>query len=368
MKRIKQIFTNVTFCLVVGLIIRLIVSFLFYKIHNNDVDAFSIVGNATLSAINSHTTPTTSLPYFPLLIYLNALSVFLMHQFGINNILLTKIFFSFFDVGIVYLIYLLDHKKTINSWLYAINPISIMITCIHGQFDAIPLFFLLLAIYFWKAKQNNPFYLFSSMGIGIKTWPLLFLIPILKQTKNRIQWLMLGIVPLLLIIIYVFLFKSDSIIRTVLIFRGLFGWYGIGYFVSFFTNRRIIYDVLSSLFLVNFVLFSLFQKEKDVMKAILNQMFFFFIFTVSFGIQWLMWPVPFILLTRPKFTRLYLISVSILLISIYSQWMGLYSIKEYIFQVMTVIIWLLFIAMAIIRTNNVNLQFLPDTQRPRGGS
>lgn len=345
MDKLKKFFSSITGCIFIALMIRLIVILVFYKVRNNDVDAFLLAGRSFLLSLSSHSPPSYYLPYFPLLIYFIGFSVFLMEKFAISYVIFLKLFFALFDVGIVYLIYLLDNKRIKNSWIYAINPISILITCFQGQFDSIALFFLLLAIFFWKRKKTGLFYLSGSFAIAVKTWPLLFFIPVFKQSKKNLSWLLLGIIPLITILTYLYIFKGFNILKTLLVFRGLYGWFGFGYFASIFTNQRIIFHLLSSLFLLSFFIFSWLQKEKNIFKNILNQMLFFFIFTISFGIQWLMWPLPFLLLTRPKYFKFYLIFASTILLFIYSQWTGLYYLNDNFLKLIGLSVWLLFLLM-----------------------
>ena len=49
-----------------------------------------------------------------------------------------------FDLGILYLIYLLSNKNVQKTFIYAINPVTLLITTLHGQFDVIPVFFILI--------------------------------------------------------------------------------------------------------------------------------------------------------------------------------------------------------------------------------
>jgi hypothetical protein len=43
----------------------------------------------------------------------------------------------------------------LSPWLYAVHPVSLLVTAAHGQFDAIPLAFLLLAIVLCERRPTG---------------------------------------------------------------------------------------------------------------------------------------------------------------------------------------------------------------------
>jgi len=79
------------------------------------------------------------------------------------------------------------HDQAFNTgFSYALNPISIYVCAYHGQFDAIPALFTLLA--FTLAKQSTLF-AGSILGFGIlnKSWPVLAFPFLLSNQKISIQ-------------------------------------------------------------------------------------------------------------------------------------------------------------------------------------
>lgn len=98
-------------------------------------------------------TQTTGIyPYPPLWVQFEILAKILSTTTGLRSGLLICVPIILADAGIVYLAWLWHRnqataRRVLWSTVYALNPVSLIITCLHGQFDAIPVFFSLLAIY-----------------------------------------------------------------------------------------------------------------------------------------------------------------------------------------------------------------------------
>jgi hypothetical protein len=130
-------------------LLRSVLGYIFYG--SIDVSAFI--------AINKHTFNDTlsSHPYliwcaFPILPFYLWLSGLLTIKTSLPLAFCFKIIPILFDALLALVIY--DTVKRIRpphafviGLLYACSPISLIITCIHGQWDALPLFFLVLALY-----------------------------------------------------------------------------------------------------------------------------------------------------------------------------------------------------------------------------
>ena len=92
---------------------------------------------------------------------------------------------------------------------------TILITTLHGQFDVIPIFFILLTIYLLKEKKE--------LGVSFKFFTLLFLQKpgqlcflsfIARKIKNKKLLILVIAFPVIFSLIYVFLFKSSLISIT----------------------------------------------------------------------------------------------------------------------------------------------------------
>jgi len=295
---------------VIAISLRLATIFLSQNISNFDLISYKKIGEATLNYINIY--PQIAKihhPYFPFYLYLEALAIFLNNQFGINYVFFLKFVNLIFDLGIIYLIYLLSNKKLKPAFFYSLNPISILIFFFHGQSDVIPIFFILLSVYLLKQKKELSSIFSYSFAVLTKTWPILFFIPFLKQIKNKKFLIFLFFFPTISIITYRLIFGKNlvDIIKTPLTYRSLFSFWGLGKLIHFifFPNQDqppiYLQKIFLVIFLIIFLVYSLKINHKNLIIYLFDLLLFFYIFTVGFAIQYLSWLIPFLFLIKPKY-------------------------------------------------------------------
>lgn len=337
----------------IAIFIRILVILIFLPVKNFDLLAYERIGELTLHGLNIYPYPANLYhPYFPVILYLEALAQF----FGKYHILFLKMIFAVFDVGIVYLIYLLNAKIPIlnaqsrnlrvkrmsdeakrgvllrvNSdssilLFYVFNPISVFITCIQGQFDSLPLFFLLLSLYFLQTKKIPLSILIFSLAISIKTWPVFFLLPFIRKINNKFLLFLLFIFPLFSLLIYSLVFKSNpiTILQTIFWYRAVYGVWGLSLIFKLlnFSASLLLVNRLTIFFTLCFFLFAYLYKRKNIYEEILGSLLFFFIFTPVFGIQWQMWLTPFFLILKIKSKSFYILTTLFIGVS-YLAWVGI---------------------------------------------
>ncbi len=124
-----------------------------------------------------------------------------------------------------------------SGWLYALNPIVILVAAYQGQFDAIPLFLVLSAWYVFEFQAEHKQGLALSavlLGLGIlsKTWPAVFLLIILLRLtswKSRMGYLALAVaVPVAGVLFYEAIFQGSGlvILRRAMNAGATPGWWG----------------------------------------------------------------------------------------------------------------------------------------------
>jgi len=317
-----QLKIGLKYILLIGILLRILVIILSIGIQNYDLNSYKLVGEVTLLGHNIYPAFASLYnPYLPAFLYLEALASFIQ-RFGIDQIIFLKSTFALFDIGIVCLVYKLANRNKNLALLYALNPISIFITCFHGQFDSMPLFFLLLSIVLFINKKNRLFFIVASIAVLIKTWPLLFLLPILKQKVNKFTILFILVMPLVFISLYVVIFHSSviNILTTILKYRGVVGYYGIPLLIFNWHDSILsknIVPIASDIFLLSYIIFAFKQKKKDVLSEILGLLLFFFIFTIGYGMQWLIWIVPFLIIKSPRYLYIFFITATIYIATSY---------------------------------------------------
>jgi len=312
----KKVSLSLKQSVIIGLLIRLVITFIFYKSSSADLISFLDAGKIILEKKSTY----ISL-YFPFFSYLGAFA--LSFRNFISPLIFLKLVFSFFDLGNIFFVYLLSKKNLKLTLLYAINPITIINSNIHGQFDVIPIFFLLLAIYLFNKHKEISSITAISFAIFTKTWPALFIIPIFKKLKNKFLFILIITIPLISVFFHWWYFKTPllEILMPIKNYRGVYGYWGIGNILLLVWPKidGSILQFLRRVFFIMFLIYSFFPNNKNIIKNILMIMLFFFIFNLTFGSQWLAWLVPFIILVRPKNWILFFVTATIYLISAFTK-------------------------------------------------
>ena len=128
-----------------------------------------------------------------------------------------------------------DIKKAIKASLfYALNPVSIIITSVHGNLVSIQVCFLLISIYifyFYKVKFGL---LYSSLAMGVaimsKIWPIFFLVLMIqkiKNFKNKIIYSVFSLIPILISLLPLYLKNKTLVIEEFLKYKSIAGWWGV---------------------------------------------------------------------------------------------------------------------------------------------
>ena len=348
----------------IALIIRLVFIYIFRNVTNYDLQSYLQVGELTLKGINIYPEiANLHHPYLPFFLYVEAMAYWLGRS-KIIIITIIKIINVIFDLGILNLVYRLSRKNLKTTFLYAINPVTILITTLHGQFDVIPVFFILLSIYLLNKKKELTAVLSFSFAILTKTWPIIFAVPILRKVhachprengdpgaldsrlRGNDMWGLLLILtiffPILFTVLYCLLFKATliDIGKTLISYQGLWGIWGIWDLLG---KQRILIQKLSTLiFLTSFFSYSWFNKNKNLLKNFLNLLLFFFIFTTNFSIQYFVWIIPFLILIKPKKYFQLIILITFYLLSFYCVWLFNLNLIN-IQNILGLILWLSFI-------------------------
>lgn len=125
-----------------------------------------------------------------------------------RHLFLTKLPYLFFDFGILMLLnkWLAGKKeKYIILILWLFNPFNLYTTYMIGQFDIIPVFFVILSLYLSDQKKTGLAALSLGFGTAFKMFPLFFLpFLIIKDGKSfwkTIKLTLLGIAPYILTIL-----------------------------------------------------------------------------------------------------------------------------------------------------------------------
>ena len=220
---------------------------------------------------------------------------------------LLKFPYFFFDIAITYLLMSFFKTETEKKWAFALwmfNPVNLYATYMIGQFDIIPTFLTVLALYFAVNKKSLILSaILLGLGAGFKIFPLLFIIPLAfakTDWSSRIKILLVASITYLASA-FPFIF-SDGFRRTAMLAGQTTK--------SFYAQIPISGGESVILFLATIIFFYiLFMYKKtsveDLWKKFFSVLLIFFIFT-HFHPQWFLWTMPFFVidLVYTKFKHL----------------------------------------------------------------
>jgi hypothetical protein len=206
--------------------------------------------------------------------------------------------------------------------LFALSPVSIMVSGFHGNTDPVMVLFLILAAF--AAVRRRPVWcaLFFALSCQIKIIPVL-LLPVFVFFWNQRRQLHLFILPLILTTVILW---SQPLFRFPLVFaRNVFGYgsfwgiWGITYwlrqtgwsefsqadFQNLSTAQNLIATLLKLIIIAAVITMAWRRRRADSSRGFFASLAFawliFFAFSPGIGAQYLVWVAPFILLLSPQF-------------------------------------------------------------------
>ncbi len=118
-------------------------------------------------------------------------------------------------------------------WLYAAHPVALLVGGVHGQFDAIPLAFVLLALQALARGRRDASALALGAAIATKSFPVL-LLPLLAADRgaawrNALRYAALAAAPTVLLLLPFALVDARALARELFAYAGVadFGWTGL---------------------------------------------------------------------------------------------------------------------------------------------
>lgn len=319
--RLARLKHPLLFLLVIALIVRLLPVLLLPVGAGYDIDSFRLVGDAFLNGEEVYTSAAKGRhPYLPLHLYLLGLTTYLSRITPLPFVTWIKLPALIADLLITFVIYKVfrrggESEPMAAYWalLYALNPISVLVSAYHGQFDSIPVLLLLLSWFTWHfGRYVSRSAILLGFSILYKTWPILFLPVIfirLPDNRRRLVYTLISIgIPVLFTTAYVIIMDSNPVpmLRRALTHSGVPGYWGLSALLyvpgGFWINsERTVAAILpyQRILLLLAGLFSLWwTRRQSALDALLTIMLSIFSVTIGMGIQWLLWPVAFAIVAR----------------------------------------------------------------------
>ncbi len=225
--------------LLLALAVRLLPALLLPRGARYEMSVFRQAGELTLAGQSVYLQRVAH-PYLPFQLYWYAAALWLAQHVGLFFEFWVKLLNILAETGLVTLIYQAVQRQRgqqaarYASLFYALNPVTIMVSSYQGQFDAVPMLFLLLAWYGLTYSRGRLPASALALGAAVlsKTWPVLmapilfFRLPRWSSRVRLLLWALL--VPLAGVLFYEWWFPGSLtlMLRRAARAGSIPGWWG----------------------------------------------------------------------------------------------------------------------------------------------
>jgi len=329
---------NLFFILVVSLLARILP--LFNAVDWTDLYAQQAV--PILNHLNIYSATQGIFPYSPVSMFLPALGAKISLIFRVPFHIIMRLPAIVADVGIALSIYVtlikMGRKNAFSAGLlYALNPVSILISSFHGNIISIATLFSFLAyavLLPGVEKNYRLSALLLGMGIGFRGYPILllplFILKLKISLSQKIEYVLYSVMPTAISFVPFLFLDYKSVFREVFSYSG-FPDYGLAAILraiySFVNNTRlyglpdnllgILADTSKALFFVVYALILLVSAKKKLVSLILVVFLTFFFVYTGISSQYFIWVLPFAFLVRDKMLKYYVLFGTWALVNFY---------------------------------------------------
>jgi hypothetical protein len=284
-------------------------------------------------------------PYPPVWVWIEAAAEWVCRQTGLSFALLVKAPVVAADVALVAVLDAWGRERggaaRWAGWIYALHPVSVLVTGFHGQFDALTLLPVVLALRAHQSGRRDQSALWLAAAIAVKSFPVL-LLPVLLLAPSKeagrpaagaaVRYLVLALAPVALLLAPYAVADLGALRRELVGYGGVadFGWIGVlrglawlrtgilarseaAHWGALVTMGKVL--VLGALALVGLTLAR--RPSADPPRSALIVFLVFNIFYGALSAQYLLWPVPFGALLPSRLMGLHAVAATVGLVGFY---------------------------------------------------
>jgi hypothetical protein len=278
-------------------------------------------------------------PYPPLWVWVEAGAGWLAAHSGLSFSILVKLPLVMADVAAVALLWSWGRERGLGAgpaWLYAVHPVSLLVTGFHGQFDTLMLLAVLLAFHAHEQGRQDASAFALAVAIAVKSFPVL-LLPFLAArsggARQAARFTVLCLLPVGVILLPFVLADARGVARELAGYGGVadFGWIGLWRGANWLQSGSLARSeawhwpisiaLAKGMFLMLWaglaVAFARGRLRWSLLDAALAVFLAFQVFYGAVSAQYLLWVVPLALLIPERTGLWYGVAASIALLGFY---------------------------------------------------
>ena len=289
-----------------------------------DMDSYRIVGDLVRSGEDVYSQPERY-PYLPFQMYWSALAGWLGDEGIVPFLLAAKVPQLLADAGIACLVGLWpgwDGTRQLRGGLvYALNPMTPITAAIHGQFDAVPTFSLVLSVFILlRRPAGDGRALLAGVALGLavvsKTWPV-FTLPLLLwhagTWRDRALFLLGSSFPVIdSLTVYWAVFGESPyhVFDTIKGYSGVPDAWGYRLALNHLGNADVpgaywlrdrLHEIDTALLAGTVVVATLLVLRRPLETGMAVVILAFYAAAHGWGFHYLVWAAPFVLVGMPRY-------------------------------------------------------------------
>jgi hypothetical protein len=168
-------------------------------------------------------------PYPPLWIGFEAAALWL-ERHGLSFPVVVKLPVAAAEIGIVAILAAWSRRA---AWVYALHPVSLLVSGVHGQFDALMILFVLASLRSLEVGRADRSALGLAGAIATKSVPVLllpaFVLALPEGRARRLRFALLAVLPVVLALMPFAIHDFGALHRELAGYGGIadFGWIGV---------------------------------------------------------------------------------------------------------------------------------------------
>ncbi len=363
--------------IIIALLLRIFIAF-FYG-GTGDTGAFCHAGDLVLEGKHVYSNPNVFFSGPPFALHVTAEMNRIGDRFGLPCEGMWKMPSILADIGIISLIFLIArtrlhksvHEAVAMSRWYAYNPISLFVSAYHGQQESFWLFGILLSWYFIASKRRMLFTVVpAALAVAYKLPALMFIPLLMNEFPTWNKKLVFGLSVGLLFVASLLpelITETRSLIRQSFLYSSTPNVWGFPRIASIWISvlsldpefLTVVASALKRILLIAIpvsILWSYFKK-RPFLDSSFSLVIIFLVLAPGFGIQYLIWPLPFMILLQRRELSFYTLYMTFAMnhfynLSILPVNFIIEQLQKYVYYPLKILypydlvipVWLLFIA------------------------